>query len=351
MTETKSAKKTCPHCGSTKNGSRVPPHLVSSIFALAAALLFWNGNRNNAAADKAAQTHSSRLKEDVAGYILSPNADASCGSCLSSADKFLAERRAGILREKTSGMELIPGGTYDIGSPEGKGDPDEHPARQVALDAFYMDRTETTIAEYMRFAAESGGNYPEWAQPGGKFELETGKDGYYKRLAKMLKTCPDCPVIGVSARNAAAYCGSLNKRLPTEAEWEAAARGGGNSSFSFGDDVSAAGDHAWYEDNSGDEPHPVGRKTANAYGLHDMHGNVWEWTSDFYDASYYSVGPKRNPQGPETGKERVIRGGSWAFDMDSARAANRASSDKPNDDIGFRCAVPESAAGSVIARK
>ena len=124
------------------------------------------------------------------------------------------------------------------------------------------------------------------------------------------------PVINVSWEDAAAYCQWLSQetgqpyRLPTEAEWEYACRAGSEISWCFGDDEAQLQDYAWYEKNSGNKTHPVGEKKANAWGLHDMHGNVWEGCADWYDADYYAVSPKNNPEDPESGSARVIRGGS-----------------------------------------
>ena len=284
-----------------------------------------------------------RIPPGVMDYIISPQADKSCGVCLTAATDFLDNKKMAGLREKVKDMALLRGGEYLTGSPEGLGEPDEHPQRLTYLNAFYIEKHEVTIAEYMKFATDTGDNYPEWARPAGNFNIDTGRDPYYKGLAAILKTCETCPIVGVSAINAEAYCRSINRRLPTEAEWEAAARGGADTAFSFGDSPAMAGDYAWDETNSGERPRPVGGKRPNKYGLYDMHGNVWEWVSDFYSKDYYDKSPKRNPKGPAIGRDHVIRGGSWAFDTDSLRSANRASTAKTNDDIGFRCAVSESA--------
>ncbi|MDD2805366.1 MAG: SUMF1/EgtB/PvdO family nonheme iron enzyme [Elusimicrobiales bacterium] len=278
------------------------------------------------------------LSAETEAYIGSPVADKACGACLAAAGKFIEDEKLAALRERTKDMSYLPAGSYQVGSPEGSGEPDEHPKRQIRLDAFYMEKHEVTIADYMKFAAVAGENYPEWAKPAGKFNIDTGNEPYYGRLSALLKNCSNCPVIGVTQKDAEAYCASKKRRLPTEAEWEAAARGGAASAFSFGEDMGQAGDYAWIETNSGGEPHPVGMKKPNKYGLYDMHGNVWEMVADYYDAQAYSNGGGGDPQGP-AGRENVIRGGSWAFEAAAMRSANRASTYKANDDIGFRCAV------------
>lgn len=287
-----------------------------------------------------AYQNSRMPSERVLSYINSREADPACSSCLVAADNFLKEKRMQAIREKVGGMALVPGGEYAIGSPDGVGDPDEHPRHTVYLNTFYMDKSEVSTGNYLKFAKETEANHPEWLRPGGKFNLETGNDPYYKRLAEVLKD-GNSPVIGVSWKDAEAYCRWAGKRLPTEAEWEAAARAGTTGSYFFGEAEAAAGEHTWNETNSGEKPHTGQQKRPNAFGLYDMSGNVWEWVNDYYDGTYYEKSPKRDPKGPETGKERVIRGGSWAFDIDSSRSGNRASYAKANDDIGLRCAVSE----------
>lgn len=280
-------------------------------------------------------------KSELLEYIQSESADPACGVCLNSARHYLANIMQEKLLKKAAGMAPMPGGKYRRGSPEGLGDPDEKPVADVMLDPFYIDKTEVTIDDYTQFTRAMRGNYPEWVKPGGKFNISTGSDKYYRHLADIIKHCHNCPMFGVTWDDAAAYCRWKKKRLPTEAEWEAAARAGSNEAYSFGDSPYSAEGFAWLETNSGEVPHPVGTRKPNNYGLSDMNGNVWEWVSDFYDKNYYALRFVTNPQGPKTGREHVIRGGSWASDANSARSGNRASTRQPNDDIGFRCAVSE----------
>ena len=100
-------------------------------------------------------------------------------------------------------------------------------------------------------------------------------------------------------------------RLPTEAEWERACRAGTNSTFSFGDAWDKLGEYAWNPNNSGNDAGEVGQKLPNQFGLYDMHGNVWEWCADWYDAEFYQISPKQDPTGPENGKVKVLRGGCF----------------------------------------
>jgi iron(II)-dependent oxidoreductase len=195
-----------------------------------------------------------------------------------------------------------------------------------------MDRYEVTVVQYRKCADAGKCSAPmtgigcNWGNP----ELE---ETY--------------PVNCVDWNQADSYCKWAGKRLPTEAEWEKAARGGADTKYSFGDDESALGDYAWYSKNSGkrDHPlrfiagrylhfkkyvnsyggltHPVGEKKPNQFGLFDMYGNVWEWVLDWYDENYYKNSPEKDPQGSSigtkhsltwpgwSGRKRVIRGGSW----------------------------------------
>ncbi|HAH32621.1 MAG TPA: hypothetical protein DCL44_09950 [Elusimicrobia bacterium] len=337
-------KHLCPHCGKfIKSGGGIPVPFFILVLLLCAGFFLWTSGKHSQANVSGQPSAIGKLYRGVPDYITSPEADKSCGVCLASANSFLASKKQATIREKTKDMAGLPAGEYQIGSPDGLGDADEHPRHLVHLDAFYIDKYEVTTADYMKFTKDNYANYPEWAMPEGKFNIDTGKNTYYRHLSAILKTCTNCPIVGVTAQSAEAYCKSKNRRLPTEAEWEAAARGGADSAFSFGETAAMAGDYAWYETTSEEKPHPVGTKKPNKYGIYDMYGNVWEWISDIYSKDYYSESTKINPKGPTAGRGNIIRGGSWASDANSMRSGNRASTFKPNDDIGFRCAVSESA--------
>jgi len=126
--------------------------------------------------------------------------------------------------------------------------------------------------------------------------------------------------------------------LPTEAEWEYACRAGSTTAYSFGDSDSILGDYAWYNGNSGFKTHPVAQKKPNAWGLYDMHGNVFEWCNDWYDNNYYANSASNDPVGSNTGEHRVDRGGSWGNNARYCRSANRdwGTSDFQYFILGFR---------------
>ncbi len=212
--------------------------------------------------------------------------------------------------EVPAGMVRIPGGTFTMGCSPGDAEcnPDEIPAHQVTVNGFSMDATPVTQAQYQSVIGSNPSHF---------------------------SGCADCPVETVSWNDAQAYCAKAGKRLPTEAEWEFAARGGTTGSR-YGD-IDAV---AWYGKNSGSKTHPVGRKQANAYGLYDMLGNVWEWCADWYDDKYYSSSTADNPKGPSSGTARVLRGGSWDRAPGGVRASARAGGGPGGrlDYFGFRCA-------------
>ena len=156
------------------------------------------------------------------------------------------------------------------------------------------------------------------------------------------------PVQNISWDKCQEFCRRTGLRLPSEAEWEYACRAGTTSKYYWGDSMD--GCYAWYSDNSGYETHAVGKKEANAFGLYDMSGNVWEWCQDWYDSDYYSNGDNATPTGPSTGSVRVLRGGGcYHHDATYCRSAYR-SGDSPgrrDSDLGLRVAAPVPLAGGI----
>ena len=216
-------------------------------------------------------------------------------------------------------MVLVPAGEFWMGSEDGGAD--EKPRHRVTLDAFYIDKHEVTNARYGRFMGATGRSVPTY-----------WNDSTWNS--------PQQPVVGVSWDDADAYCKWAGKRLPTEAEWEKAARGTDGRKYPWGEQWDASRANS-VESKLG-KTVPVGAYPAGAspYGALDMAGNAWEWVADWYDRDYYRRSPEQNPRGPETGSGRVLRGGSWLSLPILLRAANRYdfTPGSRSDLIGFRCA-------------
>lgn len=230
--------------------------------------------------------------------------------------------------QNPEGMALIPSGEFWMGRTHTtsveqaiileRDRRDDFPAHKVYVDAYYMDKYEVTNEEYARFAEAASAAKP-WYWPGGK--VAKGEERQ--------------PIHDVSWKEADSYCRWTGKRLPTEAEWERAARGGlDRMRYPWGDEGGRGRAHT----GSSTGPTAVGSFAPNAYGLHDMAGNVWEWTNDWYDRDYYPVTPERNPQGVSTGRYKVIRGGGWTDGTTLNSFRNYADPEMRTSIIGFRCA-------------
>ena len=240
-----------------------------------------------------------------------------------------------------SGVEMVrlPGGWFAMGSDDEE-QTDETPHR-VCVSPFYIDTHEVTQEEYEKLM---GKNPSRWKAKGN-------------------------PVEQIRWADAAAYCNARSRaeglrpaydpktwecdfagdgyRLPTEPEWEYAARAGTTTRHFFGDSPARLSRYAWFKENRTRGPRPVAMRQPNPWGLHDVYGNVWEWCNDFYAADYYQKSPARNPTGPKTAKTKVLRGGCWNSRPDMCRSSYRNDEDPGYTDVcfgadvhgfvGFRC--------------
>jgi formylglycine-generating enzyme required for sulfatase activity len=236
----------------------------------------------------------------------------------------------------TIGMmfSLIPAGTFMMGSPEGEIDSfdDEHQHKVTISRAFYM---QTTVVTQGHWKAVMGTE--PWQGQEDSEDIKIGA-GY--------------PAMYVSWDDAVAYCHKMSARegktyrLPTEAEWEYACRAGTETRWGCGNDQNELDDYAWYDGNTldldsdidEDYAHQVRLKKPNAFGLYDMHGNVYEWCSDYYGVDYYSQSPEQDPKGPAEGSSRVLRGGAWIDELEFTRSAYREAeeADLSGNGVGFR---------------
>ena len=246
-----------------------------------------------------------------------------------------AERLA--VMEVPGGMVPVPAGTFLMGSDPQKdraAGPQELPQHEVYLDAFRIDRYEVSNVDYLLFVLGTGADWPQFWR----------ESPFPEKVALH-------PVINVSWHEANAYCRWAGKRLPTEAEWEKAARGEHGPVFPWGDEPAG-----WIKSNIA---HPGSKrgfkypplanisryeKGVSPYGVYQMAGNVSEWVSDWFDPQYYRRGANVNPRGPEAGDMKVFRGGSWNEDPEVARSAGRNAGvpERKSYLTGFRCAADHS---------
>jgi sulfatase modifying factor 1 len=233
------------------------------------------------------------------------------------------------IMESTSTEEMvyIPAGEFTMGSD--RGEKNEKPVHKVYLGAYYIDKYEVTVDNYAACVKAGFCNEPDT----GKY-CNRGKSGRGRH-----------PVNCVDWSQARAYCEWRKKRLPTEAEWEKAARGTDGREYPWGSEKASCRYAVMKDGGDGcgmDRTWPVGSKPAGAspYGAMDMAGNVWEWVADWYDNKYYHKSPESNPKGPDSGTYRVLRGGSWYYDPGYLRASYRGLLNPSNrySGVGFRCA-------------
>lgn len=248
------------------------------------------------------------------------------------------------------GMVFVRGGSFNMGSNDGEND--ERPMHRVTVGSFYMSKYLVTVGEYRKFAQATG-----YGAATVEKEVKTSRFARHKPDPKPVANWEydasgnkrgsnddNEPVIYISWDDCIRYCewmsGQTGKtyRLPTEAEWEYATRGGGNGgsyAYSGSNDLDEV---AWYSGNSANRTQPVGQKKPNELGLYDMIGNVRQWCNDWYDPNYYGSSPTQNPQGATTGVNRVVRGSSWHDASQYCRPSYRISfsSDSRFNYIGFR---------------
>ena len=229
-----------------------------------------------------------------------------------------------LAREDERSMVLVPAGEFVMGSLAG--DVDERPMRRVYLDAFFMDKDQLVVGQYAKFLEATSHNVPpEW-----------------NIMSRAMHR--NRPVVNVAWADAAAYCKWAGKRLPTEAEWEKAARGTDGRTYPWGDEPPSKfhgnmNKELW-NNHMGLTPVGMFEDGRSPYGINDMAGNVWEWVSDWYDPNYYSTAPLRNPTGPPTGNHKVVRGGSWGSGPEGLRSSERETRlpSFQGYGTGFRCA-------------
>lgn len=231
------------------------------------------------------------------------------------------------------GMLYVPGEMFNMGSMEG--DTDEQPEHTVWVDGFFIDRYPVTNAQYAEFLASENAVNHEGHHP----DEPPGKDHTPDNLGALF-TDPDKPVVGIDWWDAYAYAAWAGKRLPTEAEWELASKGGVlQNPYPWGmeePDQTRANYSGYFGSTSPVGLFPLG---ISYHGVLDLAGNVWEWCWDWYDSDYYSQSPYTNPRGPTTGRLKVLRGGSWSSGAESLRSSNRSSAEPSRraNNIGFRC--------------
>jgi formylglycine-generating enzyme required for sulfatase activity len=245
-----------------------------------------------------------------------------------------AEKERGVVEsarpEDIAPMVLIPAGEFTMGSTPREGPSDEQPQKRITLAAFQIDRYETTVARYARYLLANKSAKPPrfWDQ------VNPTSDDY-----------KDLPVVGVDWDEANNYCRWVGKRLPSEAEWEKAARGTDGRRHPWGNEgnpqqfanLGIGGTFGYTKSLKKVGSYENGKSPFDVY---DMLGNVWEWTADWYDRNHYKTMSEKNPKGPEKGTERVIRGGSWERVPLVSRVAarHRVRPSTQADYLGFRCA-------------
>jgi formylglycine-generating enzyme required for sulfatase activity len=212
-----------------------------------------------------------------------------------------------------------------------------------------MGAHDVTVGQFKAFVKETGHQTEAETSGEGAFVLhpnfEWKQDPRANWQSPGIEQTDDHPVVCVSWNDARAFCDWLSAKegktytLPTEAQWEYACRAGSKTRFHFGDDNLELSQHAWYNEGSEMKTYPVGQLKPNAWGLYDLHGNIWQWTADWFAADYYQKSPREDPPGPSLGTTRVMRGGGGFTNLAAARAAFRYGEYAPSirsTHVGFR---------------
>jgi formylglycine-generating enzyme required for sulfatase activity len=256
------------------------------------------------------------------GLRLPPGA-RTCPGCAGPAVRPAPAPLPALFTDEVGGIEMVyvPGGSFQMGDTFGLGTENELPVHTVVLDGFYIGRYAVTQAQWLRVMPD---NPSKFKGPQNPVEQVTWDDA--RRFAELLTQ---------------AHAGRRRFELPSEAQWEFAARSGGREELYAGGDLIDT--LAWYEANSHGRSHPVGGKSPNGIGLSDMSGNVWEWCLDAFAADAYAQHSGRNPLIQDDDADRVIRGGSWHLDAWSARCARRFSFAREfmGAGLGFRLVMVE----------
>lgn len=240
---------------------------------------------------------------------------------ISSFSVFFIVTRAQAQTSDFMPMVYVQGGTFEMGGNDDESHDAERPIHSVTLRGFWIGKYEVTVAQYRAYCNDTGASMPE-----------TPRWGWGD----------DHPIVNVNWSDAKEFADWLSEKtgqrysLPTEAQWEYAARGGNRSQGKTYAGSNSLGIVGWFSTNSGSQAHAVGQKQANELGIYDMSGNVWEWCRDWYDS--YSSQAQQDPRGPGSGTYRVLRGGSWYSDAQNCRVAFRNDSTpvNRNSNYGFR---------------
>jgi len=230
------------------------------------------------------------------------------------------------LTDGSDGPEMvwIPAGGFRMGDIQHGGDDDEQPVHSVSVDRFALGKYELTVGEYLRFVKATGHHAPEWLEEGSQYHIKTGTSNYYKKMGAAL-TNENHPIVGISWYDATAYVKWLSEQtghqyiLPTEAQWEYAARAGTETKYWWGNDIGTNRANCYSCDDSFQYTAPVGSFAPNPFGLYDTAGNVWEWTCSKYTDKYTG----KEQQCAESAGLFVVRSSSWDDDAGWARSAIR----------------------------